>query len=54
MLIGVTVFAPARSDALLERASDWLSRHNRVMMIVIGLVFGVWFLIKGLDGLGVW
>jgi hypothetical protein len=54
VLIGVTVFAPARSDALLDRASDWLSRHNRVMMIVIGLVFGVWFLIKGLDGLGVW
>jgi threonine/homoserine/homoserine lactone efflux protein len=54
VLIGVTVFAPARSDALLDRASDWLSRNNRVMMIVIGLVFGVWFLIKGLDGLGVW
>ena len=53
-LIGVTVFAPARSDALLDRASGWLSRHNRVMMIVIGLVFGGWFLVKGLDGLGVW
>jgi hypothetical protein len=54
VLIGVAVFAPARSDALLDRASAWLSRHNRVMMIVIGLVFGAWFLIKGLDGLGVW
>jgi hypothetical protein len=54
VLIGVTVVAPSRSDALLERASSWLSRHNRVMTIVIGLVFGVWFLVKGLEGLGVW
>jgi hypothetical protein len=54
VLIGVTVVAPARSDALIERASNWLTRHNRVLMIVIGLVFGVWFLVKGLDGLGVW
>ena len=54
VLIGVTVFAPARSDALLDRASGWLSRNNRVMVIMVGLVFGVWFLVKGLDGLGVW
>ena len=54
VLIGVTVFAPARSDALLDRASGWLSRHNRVMVIMVGLVFGVWFLVKGLDGLGLW
>ncbi len=53
-LIGTTVFAPTRSDAFLVRASDWLSRHNRVIVTVIGLVFGVWFLIKGLGGLGVW
>ena len=54
VLIGVTVFAPARSDALLDRASGWLSRNNRVMVIMVGLVFGVWFLVKGLDGLGLW
>ncbi len=54
VLTGVTLVAPARSDALLTGTSEWLSRHNRVLMIVIGLVFGVWFLVKGLDGLDVW
>ncbi len=33
--------------------SAWLERHNRVIVIVLGLVFGVWFLLKALSGLGV-
>jgi hypothetical protein len=30
-----------------------LERRNRVIMIVLGLVFGTWFLIKALNGLDV-
>jgi len=52
-LIGVEVLVPSRADALLDRASEWLTRHNRVIMMVIGFVFGTWFMVKALDGLGV-
>lgn len=52
-LIAVSVLAPSRSDALLTSASDWLGAHNRVIVIALGLVFGVWFVAKGLTGLGV-
>jgi hypothetical protein len=31
----------------------WLQRNNRVVVIVLGLVFGTWFLIKALSGFGV-
>jgi hypothetical protein len=49
-----TSFAvPDRSEELLRRASDWLQRHNRIIVIVLGFVFGAWFVLKGLDGLGV-
>jgi len=47
------VVMPRRSDAWLDRASRWLTDHNRLIMIVIGLVFGLWFMVKALDGLGV-
>ena len=54
--IGVVAYAalaPSSSQALLARASVWFERHNRVIVIVLGLVFGVWFLLKALQGLGV-
>lgn len=49
----VSVLVPARADALLDRASAWLTANNRVIMIVIGFGFGSWFLVKALDGLSV-
>jgi threonine/homoserine/homoserine lactone efflux protein len=48
-----TVLWPSRSDAWLEAASSWLTHHNRIIMIVLGLVFGTWFMVKALDGLGI-
>jgi hypothetical protein len=45
--------APASSQVLLGKVSAWLERNNRVIVIVLGLVFGVWFLLKALQGLGV-
>lgn len=53
VLVGLTIAAPARAAGALDQASAWLERHNRVIMIVLGLVFGTWFLLKALDGLGV-
>lgn len=52
-IVGAALVAPDRSAGLLDRASEWLRIHNRVIMIVLGFVFGTWFLIKALDGLGV-
>jgi threonine/homoserine/homoserine lactone efflux protein len=51
--LGMTIVAPARAAGVLDRASAWLEGNNRVIMIVLGLVFGTWFLLKALDGLGV-
>ena len=54
--IGVVAYAalaPDSSQGMLERVSAWLERNNRVLVIVLGLVFGVWFLLKALQGLGV-
>ena len=54
--IGVVAYAalaPESSQGLLERVSEWLERNNRVLIIVLGFVFGAWFLLKALQGLGV-
>ncbi|MFD4959044.1 GAP family protein [Microbacterium sp. NPDC058389] len=51
-IIVTVAAAPHRSAAVLDAVSGWLARHNRVLMIVIGLVFGIWFAIKALHGLG--
>ena len=54
--IGVVAYAALRPDtsrALLERVSGWLEDNNRALVIVLGFVFGMWFLLKALQGLGV-
>lgn len=53
VMIGVAYLLPARSGALLDSIIGFLTRHNRVIVIVIGAVFGTWFLVKALNGLGV-
>ena len=52
-VIAYAALAPASSRVLLDRVSAWLERHNRTIVITIGLVFGVWFLAQALSGLGV-
>lgn len=44
--------APERSASLLDSAADWLKAHNRWIVVVLGVVFGTWFLLKGLRGFG--
>jgi threonine/homoserine/homoserine lactone efflux protein len=52
-LITIAFAAPTRSGVWLDRLSLALERHSRVIMIVLGLGFGTWFLIQALQGLGV-
>lgn len=41
---------PGRSAAVLDAMSGWLVKHNRVLVIALGVVFGTWFLVKALSG----
>jgi Sap, sulfolipid-1-addressing protein len=41
------VLARDRATRMLQGFRVWLVGHNRVISIVLGLVVGVWFLIKG-------
>ena len=51
--VGFAYAAPARAEAGLARFSTLLERYNGAIMIVLGLVFGTWFLVKALTGLGI-
>lgn len=52
-VLGVAFVAPHRAEALLTAASAWLAARNRVIVIVLGAVFGSWFLVKALRGFGI-
>lgn len=43
--------APQKSAAPLRAAQGWLQRHNRVIVVAVSLVFGVFFLYRGIAGL---
>jgi hypothetical protein len=43
--------APRQSAKPLQAAQAWLERHNRAIMIAVSLIFGAWFLFKGIAGL---
>jgi hypothetical protein len=43
--------APVQSARMLDTAERWLARNNRVIMIAVSLIFGLWFLWKGVTGL---
>lgn len=43
--------APAQSARWLDAMQGWLERNERVIMIAASLIFGVWFLWKGITGL---
>jgi hypothetical protein len=52
-IVGIAYAAPARADVALTRFSGLLTRYDRPVTIALGGVFGAWFLVKALDGLGV-
>jgi hypothetical protein len=43
--------APHRTAKPLQATQAWLERNNRAIVIGMSLVFGVWFLFKGITGL---
>ena len=47
----VRILLPSQSKSMLQAASDWLTRYNRAIMIVVSLVFGLLFLYQGVSGL---
>jgi hypothetical protein len=35
----------------MQTAQSWLERHNRVIVVTVSLIFGLWFAYKGITGL---
>ncbi len=52
-LVALADAAPGRAGPMLERVSQALARYNRPLMIGLGVVFGIWFMVKALAGFGV-
>jgi len=53
VILGVAFAVPARAAVVLAGITGFLERYNRAIMIALGLVFGTWFLVKALGGLGI-
>lgn len=53
LIVAMAAFVPQRSRALLDRTLRWLQDNDRPIVIVVGLVFGIWFGIKALNGFGI-
>lgn len=52
LTVAAAAFLPRRSQSLLDRILRWLQDHDRPLVIVVGLGFGIWFGIKGLRSFG--
>jgi hypothetical protein len=50
-LIIAFAIAPEKSAAPIKAVYGWLERNNRVIAIIVSLVFGLWFSYKGITGL---
>lgn len=51
LLLLVRIVLPRQSGVLLAALSDWLNKNNRAIVIVVGLVFGAFFVYQGISGL---
>lgn len=49
--IVITAAAPKRSAQLLEAGNQWLAKNNRVIVVAVSVVFGAYFIFKGITGL---
>jgi hypothetical protein len=47
----IRMIIPQQSKSLLEKASAWLMRYNRPIVIIVSLVFGLLFFYQGASGL---
>jgi Sap, sulfolipid-1-addressing protein len=46
----IRMIMPRRSQTMLQKFSAWLARYDRVIVMVVSLVFGVFFLYQGVGG----
>ncbi len=53
LIIAMAAFFPRQSRCVLDRTLRWLQDNDRPIVIVVGLVFGIWFGIKALNGFGI-
>jgi len=51
LLLLIRILLPKQASSLLDSLSEWLNRNNRVIVIVVALVFGLLFLYQGITGL---
>lgn len=51
-LLATAALEPDRARTRLDAIDGWLARHDRVIVISMGAVFGTWFLVIGAQGLG--
>jgi hypothetical protein len=49
-LIGLYVATPQRGSSVLRSLQAWMGRNSRTITVVLCLVFGVFFLVRGLVG----
>ena len=52
-IVAMAYLAPDRASDVLDRFSSALKRYDRQITIGVGVIFGLWFLVRALDGLGV-
>lgn len=52
-ILALAASSSSRAAGALSAISGWLERNNALLKIVLGIVFGTWFMGKALAGLGV-
>ena len=51
-VFGFATLAPERAAAASARLGRWFERRARIVTVLLGAVFGTWFLLKALSALG--
>ncbi|HNS39522.1 MAG: GAP family protein [Anaerolineae bacterium] len=46
----IRLLVPSQAGRLLKAFGDWLERYNRQIVIIVSLIFGLYFLYKGVTG----
>ncbi len=53
LVVGAAAISPGHSGPVLDRTLRWIQDNDRPIVIVVGLVFGIWFGLKALHGFGI-
>ena len=51
VLILISAVAPNRSAHMLDAAGQWMERNSRALTLVVSVIFGTYFIFKGITGL---